>query len=62
MHHRILRTLVALASVGALAGGTAAYASAASHHQVQHHVRHYPLAPGATGMSGPTGSHHCPGM
>jgi hypothetical protein len=62
MHHRILRTLVALASVGALAGGTAAYASAASHHQGQHHLRHYPLAPGATGMSGPTGSDHCPGM
>jgi len=62
MRHRILRTLLALASVGTLAGGTAAYASAASHHHGQQHVRHYPLAPGATGMSGATGARHCPGM
>ena len=60
MHHRILRTLLALAATGAMAGGTAAYAAVTHHHG--HVTRHAPLGAGATGMSGTTGSHHCPGM
>ena len=60
MHHRILRTLLALATAGAMAGGSAAYAAGTQHHR--HGVRHPPLAAGATGMTGATGSHHCPGM
>jgi hypothetical protein len=62
MRHRIVRTLVAFVAASAVAGGGAAYA-AGTHHRAhpREAPRNYPVA-GATGMSGSTGSHHCPGM
>jgi hypothetical protein len=60
MHQRVLRTLLALAATGSMAGGSAAYAAVPHDHG--HPARHAPLGAAATGMSGTTGSHHCPGM
>jgi hypothetical protein len=63
MRHRIVRTLAALVAAGAVAGGSAAYAGTVHHHgrraDSPHHIH---LANGVTGMTGSTGSHHCPGM
>jgi hypothetical protein len=62
MRHRIVLTLVAFVAAGAVAGGGAAYAAGTHHHAHPLKApRSYPAA-GVTGMSGSTGSHHCPGM
>jgi hypothetical protein len=62
MRHRIPRTLVAFAAAGAVAGGGAAYAAGTHHNGRAVGAPRYHAARGVTGMSGATGSHHCPGM
>jgi hypothetical protein len=62
MRHRILRALVAFAAAGAVAGGGAAYAAGTHHHGRRVGATRYSAARGVTGMSGPAGSNHCPGM
>jgi hypothetical protein len=62
MRHRILRALVAFAAAGAVTGGGAAYAAGTHHHGHRAGAARYSAARGVTGMSGPTGSSHCPGM
>ena len=62
MRYRILRTLVAFAAAGAVAGGGAAYAAGTHHHGRAVGAPRYHAERGVTEMSGATASHHCPGM
>jgi hypothetical protein len=63
MRHRILLTLVAFVVASAVAGGGAGIA-AGTHHHHAHRLKAPRNAPaaGVTGMSGASGSGHCPGM
>ncbi|MGD0198220.1 MAG: hypothetical protein ABSC56_09995 [Solirubrobacteraceae bacterium] len=56
-----MRTPIVFASAGALASGSAAYA-AGTHHGHRVAAPHSGMVGGITGMTGTTGSHHCPGM
>jgi hypothetical protein len=60
MRHRILRTFLAFAAAGAVTGGGVAYAAGTHHHGRRvDATNQYPPPSGVTGV---TGSHHCPGM